>query len=98
MPSLARQSDKNLGQSVRLKKDAYIVAPNNSLFGEILRVDFEFFLDYAGREQQNLRKIPLQLQNLRKISGNLNEILIFDNEEAERNGTSRAEKQGHPIF
>ena len=80
MPSFGRQSDKNLGQSVRLKIDDNIVAPNNSFFREILRVDFEFFFNYAGRKQQNLRKISLQSQNHRKISGTLNEILEFDEE------------------
>ena len=42
-----------------------------------MRVDFEFFLDYAGQKRQYLRKIPLRSQNLRKISGNSNEILIM---------------------
>ena len=59
--------DKNRRQYAHFKKGANIVAPKNSLFSEIMRVDFEFFFDYAGREQQN--QIALWSQNLRDISG-----------------------------
>ena len=62
--------DKNLRQSVRLKKDAYTVAPNNLIFSEILMVDFELFRDFAGQKHQNLRIIPREPRNLRKIPGN----------------------------
>ena len=60
-----------LRQSVRLKKDAYIVAPNNSIFSDILMVDFELFRDFAGQEHQNLRIIPREPQNRRIIAAEL---------------------------
>ena len=69
--------DKIRRQSVRLKKDANIVAPKNSFFGEIMRIDFDIFGDYAWSETAISQKISLRSQNLRKMSGNLNEILIF---------------------
>ena len=59
-----------LRQSVRPKKDAYIVARDNSIFSEILMVDFELFRDFAGQEHQNLKIIPREPRNLRKIPGN----------------------------
>ena len=58
-----------LRQSVRLKKDAYTVAPNNLIFSEILMVDFELFGDFAGQKHQNLRIIPREPRNLRTIPG-----------------------------
>ena len=70
MSPLGRQKDKNLRQSVHLKKDAHIVAPNNSIFSEILRVNFELFCDFAGQERQKLRIIPGGPQDLREIQGN----------------------------
>ncbi len=60
VPSFSRQMDKNRRQYAHFKKGANIVAPKNSLFSEIMRVDFEFFFDYAGREQQN--QIALNIQ------------------------------------
>ena len=59
-------------QVVRLKKDAYIVAPNNSIFFEILMVDFELFRDSAGQKYQNLRIIPREPRNLGIIAVELN--------------------------
>ena len=61
---------QNHQTSGSLKKDAYIVAPNNSIFFEILMVDFELFRDSAGQKYQNLRIIPGEPRNLRKIPGN----------------------------
>ena len=60
-----------LRQSVRLKKDAYIAARDNSIFSEILMVDFELFRDFAGQEHQNLRIIPREPRNLRIIAAEL---------------------------
>ena len=60
-----------LRQSVRLKKDAYIVARDNSIFSEILMVDFELFRDFAGQKHQNLRIIPREPRNLRIIAAEL---------------------------
>lgn len=67
--------DKNLRQHARFKSDAYIAAPNNSIFSEILIVDFELFRDFAGQKHQNLRIIPREPRNLKRIPGELNEIL-----------------------
>ena len=40
--AISRQTmDKILRQCVRLRKDVHIVAPKNSLFWEIMRVDFD---------------------------------------------------------
>ncbi len=65
-----RQMDKNQRQSVHHKKDANIVTPNNSIFSEILRVDFELFWDFAGQKHQNLRIIPSGPENLMVIQRN----------------------------
>ena len=62
--SLGRQSDKMLRQSVRLKKDAYIAARDNSIFSQFLIWNFEFFLIFAGPEYQILRIIPRDCKNL----------------------------------
>ena len=70
--------DKNRGQYAHFKKGANIVAPKNSLFGEILRVDFDIFGDYARSETAISQKISIRSQNRRKIPRNSNEILIFD--------------------
>ena len=87
--AISRQTmDKNRGQSVHYKKDVHIVAPRNSLFREIMRVDFDIFGDYALSETAISQKISLRSQNRRKIPGNSNEILIFDRrlKEMERAG------------
>ena len=97
LPSFSRQKDKILRQSVRLRKGANIVAPKNSLLGEIMRVDFDILGDFARSETAISHKISIRSRNLRKMSGNLNEILIFVIGGA-TNGTSRQENQGHPIF
>ena len=89
--------DKNRRQYARFKKDANIVAPKNSLFSEIMRVDIEFFFDYAGREQQNLRKLLFG----HKISGKFRGFKRdFDlkKERGQTHGTSRKENKGHPIL
>ena len=62
--SFGRQSDKMLRQSVRLKKDAYIAARDNSIFSQFLIWNFEFFLIFAGPEYQILRIIPRDCKNL----------------------------------
>lgn len=87
--------DKNRRQMVRFKKDVHIVAPKNSLFREIMRVDFDIFGDSARSETAISQKISLRSQNLRKMVGNSNEILIIG---GATNGTSRAENQGHLVF
>ena len=89
--------DKNRRQYAHFKKGANIVAPKNSLFSEIMRVDFDILGDFARSETAISHKISIRSRNLRKMSGNLNEILIFVIGGA-TNGTSRQENQGHPIF
>ena len=55
MPSLDRQKDKILGQSVHLKKDRHIVIELNSIFSQFLMQNFVFALIFAGQEGQKLR-------------------------------------------
>ena len=73
--------DKNRRQYARFKKDANIVAPKNSFFSEIMRVDFDIFGDSARSETAISQKISLRSQNLRKNPGNSKEILILKKKE-----------------
>ena len=96
-PFFSRQMDKNRGQYAHFKKGANIVAPKNSFFSEIMRVDFEFFFDYAGREQQNLRKLLFGHKISEKFRG-IKRDFDLKKERGQTHGTSRKENKGHPIL